>query len=82
MKHTLSTNTDHALKMVNSIIEIIDDSHHWIGDNSIRLDRQETKTFIEQKLPQQKHLKVRQYENRVCVELGLSGRNQLNIDLR
>ena len=82
MKHTLSTNTEHALQIVNSIIESIDDSHHWIGDNSIRLDRQETKTFIEQKLPQQKHLKVRQYENRVCVELGLSGRNCLHIDLR
>ena len=82
MKHTLSTNTEHALQMVNSIIESIDDSHHWIGDNSMRLNRQETKTFIEQKLPQQKHLTVRQYENRVCVELGLSGRNQLNIDLR
>lgn len=82
MKHILSTNTEHALQIVNSIIESIDDSHHWIGDNSIRLDRQETKTFIEQKLPQQKHLKVRQYENRVCVELGLSGRNRLNIDLK
>jgi len=81
MRHTLSTNTDHALQMVNSIIENIDDSHHWIGDNFIYLDRQETKTFIAQKLSQQKHLKVRQYENRVCCELGLSGRNLLHIDL-
>lgn len=82
MKHALSKNTEHALQMLGSIIGSIDDSHHWIGDHSIRLDKQETKTFIIQKLPQQKHLKVRQYEDRVIVELGLSGRNQLNIDLR
>ncbi|CAH9014019.1 hypothetical protein VP424E501_P0154 [Vibrio phage 424E50-1] len=81
MKHVLSTSTENALQMLENVLPKISDSHHWIGTNSIRLNRQETINFINNKLTGHKHLTVRQYENRVCVDLGLSGRNNLHIDL-
>lgn len=81
MKHELSKNTEHALQMLDSISTRIDDSHHWIGNNSIRLDKADTLHFIKTKVKLLSYVTVRQYEDRVCVELGLSGRNTLNIDL-
>ncbi len=81
MKHTYSPSTENALQILNDVLPKISDSHHWIGDESIRLDKQETINFINNKIRGYKHLTVRHYENRVCVSLGLSGRNNLHIDL-
>ena len=81
MKYQLSTDTNNALEMIGSVLHKVVDGHHWIGDNSIRLDKKEVQTFVLEKLAKEKHLKVRKYEDRVCVDIGLSGRKSLNIDL-
>ena len=81
MKYQLSTDTNNALEMIGSVLHKVVDAHRWIGDNSIHLDKKEVHAFVLDKLVKEKHITVRQYENRVCVDLGLSGRNSLHIDL-
>ncbi len=84
MKDLILRDTKQVIEFLNGLNggDIVD-GHHWIGDHSIRLDGGSVKTFITDKLIKEKHLVAIHYTDnkRICVELGLSGRNTLYIDL-
>lgn len=83
MKVRTSQTTQQAIEMIETVLGCIEDSYHWIGDNSHRLDKVDTVAYINNKVLSQKHLKTRYYEDnsRLCIDLGLSGRNCLHINL-
>lgn len=84
MKVKTSQTTQQAIEMIETVLGCIEDSHHWIGDNSQRLDKADTIAYINNRVLNQKHLKTRYYEDnaRLCIDLGLSGRNCLHVNLK
>ena len=81
MKYQLSTGTNNALEMIGSVLHKADCACRWIGDNSVHLNKKQLHDFVLNKLVKEKHLKVRKYDDRLCVEIGLSGSNDLHIEL-
>ena len=85
MKTEIITERKEVLTFLEGLQSVkISDATRWIGDHSIRLDSSETLKFINDKVITQKHIKVYNYseQKRICVELGLSDRDGLHINLR
>ena len=80
MKHQLSTDTNNALEIVGSVLHKVTEGTRWIGGESYPMDKKEVQAFVLGKLARQKHIKARKYEDRLRVEIGLSGDNLLDID--
>ncbi len=85
MKTIRTHSTTEAIEILKVLtVKDIDDSHHWIGFNSVRLDSAETVEYVQTKVLSQRHLTINHYpeDKRMCVDIGLSGRNTLHIDLK